>query len=191
MPRRRRRKCRHCGRLYEPDPRNRYHQRYCPQLACRQASKTASQRRWRASSKGRDYFRGRANVLRVQAWRKAHPGYWRDPRKRSRALQDHCPPQPQPLVPAMDKASLTLGALQDVCLTQGFAIQGLIAQLTGSALQENIVPATHRLILLGQQIQGPSKGRQADGRGQTPVVSPAVAASAGAVQLARSSPGSG
>ena len=83
MTRCRRRKCRHCGQLYEPDPRNRYHQRYCSQPACRQASKAASQRRWRASPKGRDYFRGSANVLRVQAWRKAHPGYWRKRRKRA------------------------------------------------------------------------------------------------------------
>ena len=73
MPRRRQRKCRHCGHLYEPDTRNRYHQRYCSQPACRQASKAASRTRWRASAKGWDYFRGSANVLRVQAWRKAHP----------------------------------------------------------------------------------------------------------------------
>ena len=74
MTRRRQRKCRHCGQLYEPDPRNGRRQRYCSQPACRQASKAASQARWRASPKGRDYFRGSANVLRVQAWRKAHPG---------------------------------------------------------------------------------------------------------------------
>jgi len=74
----------------------------------------------------------------------------------------------------MDRAGLTLGALQDVCATQGFAIQGLIAQLTGSALQENIVPATYRLILLGQQIQGPSGRRVAHAGDQTSVVPPAV-----------------
>ena len=43
----------------------------------------------------RDYFRGAANVARVQAWRKEHPGYWkRPPRQAVRALQDACPPQP-------------------------------------------------------------------------------------------------
>ena len=63
----RRRKCRHCGQLHEPDPRNRYHQRYCGQSACCQASKAASQRRWRASPKGRDYFEGPANRQRVKA----------------------------------------------------------------------------------------------------------------------------
>jgi len=189
MPRRRQRKCCHCGQLYEPEARNRYHQRYCSQPACRQASKTASQRRWRASAKGRDYFRGSANALRVQAWRKAHPGYWRSRRKKSGALQDIC--QRQTLVPPADKGALTLGALQDVCATQGFVLQGLIARLTGSALQENIVPATHRLILLGQQIQGPSGRRQVHAGDQTSVVPPAVAESAPAVQLDRPSIGSG
>jgi len=56
----RRRKCRHCRQLYDPDPRNHWHQRNCSQPACQQASKAASQRRWRASPKGRDYFRGPA-----------------------------------------------------------------------------------------------------------------------------------
>jgi len=87
MPRPRRRKCRHCGQLYEPDPRNCHHQKYCSQPDCRKASKAASQKRWRASDKGRDYFRGPANALRVKAWRKAHPGYWQRPRKTSGALQ--------------------------------------------------------------------------------------------------------
>ena len=62
MPRTRRRKCCHCGQLYDPDPRNCYHQRYCGQPACRRASKAVSQRHWRASPKGKDYFRGLAIV---------------------------------------------------------------------------------------------------------------------------------
>ena len=70
MAKHRSRKCRHCGQLYEPDPRNRHHQRYCRQADCRQGRKAASQARWRASAKGRDCFLGPANVRRVKAWRK-------------------------------------------------------------------------------------------------------------------------
>ena len=110
MTRTRRRKCRCCGQLYEPDPRNRYHQRYCDQPACRRASKAASRQRWRASPKGRDYFRGQANRQRVKAWQQAHPGYWRRRRQRSRALQDHC--RSQVLVLPGVKATLTPRALQ-------------------------------------------------------------------------------
>jgi len=46
MKRGTRRKCLCCGSLFRPDPRNRRHQRYCSQPACRKASKAASQRRW-------------------------------------------------------------------------------------------------------------------------------------------------
>ena len=188
MTPKRRRKCRNCGQLYEPDPRNCWHQGYCSQPACRQASKAASQQRWRASPKGRDYFRGSANLLRVQAWRKAHPGYWRRRHKTPRALQDHCPPQS--LVPPADKPSLNPRALQDVILTQGLMLTGLLAQLTGSALQENIASTTRRLIALGQQVQGPSSGRQNHGRGQTSALPAAIAASPAPVQLDRPPPGS-
>lgn len=168
MPRTRRGKCRHCGQLYEPDPRNRHHQRYCPQPACRQASKTVSQQRWQASPKGRQYFRGSANTLRVRRWREAHPGYWRKRRQKPRALQDHC--RPQLLLPAADKSTLAPRALQDVIRTQGLALTGLVAQLTGSALQENIASTTRRLILLGRQIQGPRENQQSHGsRGGQPI----------------------
>ena len=59
MKRGRRRKCLCCGGLFRPDPRNRRHQRYCSQPACRKASKAASQRRWLGKPDNRDYFRGR------------------------------------------------------------------------------------------------------------------------------------
>ena len=200
MTPRRRRKCRNCGQLYDPDPRNLRHQRYCSQPACRQASKTASQARWRASPKGRDYFRGPANVLHVQAWRKAHPGYWRKRRKKQEALQDHC--RPQVLVPPQDKPNLDVGALQDVILTQGLVLTGLVVQLTDCALQEDIASATQKLVRLGQQIQGPSRqaserlpcpgsGRSSHGCGQASAVPPEVATSAETVQLDRPPSGPG
>lgn len=74
MKRGRRRKCLCCGDLFRPDPRNRHHQVYCSQPACRKASKAASQRRWLAKPDNRDYFRGPESVARVQAWRAAHGG---------------------------------------------------------------------------------------------------------------------
>ena len=189
MPRERRRKCHHCLQLYRPDPRNRWHQRYCAEAACRAASKVASQGRWRASPEGRDYFRGTANVLRVQLWRKAHPGYWKTCRRKPRALQDHC--TGQVLVPPEDKLTLKPRALQDLLATQGLAFTGLVAQLTGSASQENIAATTQRLILLGQQIRGPKERRIGHGGGQTGVVPAAVAAGAAAIQLARPPTGTG
>ena len=185
MIRRRRCKCCHCGQLYQTDPRNGYHQRYCSQPDCRKASKLHSQQRWRASPQGKDYFKGSANVHRVRAWRVAHPGYWRNGRKTSTALQDHC--EAQPIAPKADTHFLTDGALQDLILVQGLLLIGLTAQLAGSTLQENIASTTQRLIGLGRQIQG--NRRQA--HGQTSVMPGAIAASAIAVQLDRPPPGAG
>jgi hypothetical protein len=175
--------------LYKPDARNLYHQKFCAKADCRKASKRASQRRWRASSKGRDYFKGEANVLRVQAWRKAHPGYWKKPRKKAVALQDHS--LPQLIVPAADRSRLNAHALQDFMRLQGLALTGLFAHLSGSPLQDNIVSFTRRVILLGRQVQGlPAGGGTSDGR-QTGAVPGTVAAGAATVQLGGPSAGTG
>lgn len=216
MPRRRRRKCHHCGQLYEPDPRNVYHQEYCAKAECRVASKAVSQCRWLRTPNGRAYFRGPANVRRVKAWRQTHPGYWRRWRKRSVALQDSLIAQPrlsQGDTPKLNASQLTAQpslptelsstaqpcapgkalALQDILFLESPAWLGLMSKLTGVALQDEIVGFTRRLILLGQQIQGQAAGarRQADGSSQTSAVPGAAAPHSAAVQLGGPSPGSG
>ena len=83
-----RRKCRHCSELFIADARNATRQRYCSKPQCRKASKAASQKRWLQKDENRDYFSGPDNVLRVQRWRQAHPGYWRQSKHSPHALQD-------------------------------------------------------------------------------------------------------
>ena len=65
MSTRKRRKCRNCGKLFRPDPRNVRHQRYCSASAFRRASKAASQCRWLSKAANREYFRGPEQVARV------------------------------------------------------------------------------------------------------------------------------
>lgn len=146
----RRRKCKHCGKLFTPDPRNATRQRYCSQPECRRASKASSQRRWLQKPENRDYFRGPYNVKRVQRWRKDHPGYWR---KKPIALQD-------PLIVQAPENNNDTGdfvhhALQDSLVLQPAVFVGLISQLTGCALQEDIARATQRLQQLGNDILNP------------------------------------
>ena len=132
---RRRRKCLHCGELFQPDARNAHHQRYCGEAACRRASKAASQRRWLGLAANREYFRGAANVERVRAWRAEHPGYWRrDEAQTSPALQDVLSAQSVEM--DTESAVLARAALQDLFSAQPIVLIGLIANLTGSALQE-------------------------------------------------------
>lgn len=150
---RRKRNCRHCKELYLPDIRNRHHQRYCSKPECRKASKKASQQRWASSEKGWDYFKNPDNTLRVKQWREAHPGYWkREGRKTKNALQDVLPSQLQSN--HSDTTKLAADTLQDVYYSQLSLLIGLIASLTGNALQDNIAETSRRFINLGQDILG-------------------------------------
>ena len=180
----RRRKCLCCGELFRPDPRNRRHQRHCGEAACRKASKAASQRRWLAKSENRDYFQGAINVARVQAWRAAHPGYWRRPRAQpATALQEDC--STQGIETHSDSDFFAPAALQEALAAQPTVLIGLIAHLTDSALQEDIAKASRRLLQLGHDIL---RGR-ASHDDQASAGWAAGAPDSGAVQLARSPPG--
>jgi hypothetical protein len=135
MKRHRRRKCRHCRELFLPDLRNLRHQHYCSKPACRRASKAASQRRWLSKPANRDYFRGEENVQRVRAWRGAHPRYWqRAARQGAAALQADS--LVQAVESAQESPTFAGTALQDLLCAQPFVLIGLIANLTGSRLQE-------------------------------------------------------
>jgi len=129
-----RRKCKCCHKLFRPDPRNRHHQRYCAAPSCRAASKAASQARWLAAPENQDYFRGPVNVARVKEWRSRHPGYWR-------------------------KRRCTRVALQELSLAQPAVLIGLIAHITGTPLQDELVRTTGRLLRLGQDILATSTAR--------------------------------
>jgi len=181
-------KCLHCKKLLVPAYRNRGRQKYCSAPACRQASKRASQQRWAGQPENRDYFRGPENVRRVQQWRKAHPDYGKSRHRKARlALQETCPAQPAgttPLVPA-PLPEPSRPALQDLCRVQTPLLVGLIAQFSDTALQEDIVTFTRRLIAKGQTLlEQPSgrftKGNTNDDAEKDPAPGP-LAAGAGAV----------
>ena len=151
MKRQKRRKCRCCKHLFEPDPRNFRHQRYCSKTTCRKASKAQSQRLWLGKKENQDYFHGPDQVARVQAWRQAHPGYWRKQTTPSQSpLQDHSSTQ------AVDKhqktVTLNTPVLQESLFAEPAVLVGLIAHLTGFALQEDIADTSHRLLRLGRHI---------------------------------------
>ena len=154
-----RRKCKCCLKLFRPDPRNRRHQRYCSTLACRAASKAASQARWLAAPENQDYFRGAVNVARVQAWRSRHPGYWRKARRVGAALQDLS--TAEPIGSTIKTANLVRSPLQEILIAQPAVLIGLIAHIVGTPLQDDIVRTTDRLLRLGQDILATSAARAA------------------------------
>jgi hypothetical protein len=181
-----RKKCRNCHALFKPNLRNKKRQKYCSKPECRKASKTESQQKWLQQSKNRDYFRGSSNVLRVQEWRKAHPGYWRQkPKDGQDALQDLL--IPQRTGNTKNKFNFATGALQDFVNQQPAVLIGLIAQITGCALQDDIALAARRMQRLGNDILNPiTKG---DRHGKTPHLPGTGPKNPPTIQLGGPSPG--
>jgi hypothetical protein len=155
-------KCLCCREIFRPDPRNRYHQKFCQKEPCRQASKRASQRRWLSKPENIGHFGGPGEVERVRHWRQNHPGYWRKhQRKSAGTLQDVCPNQAadSQCVATGDPQDLFSRTLQDVCLAQTPLLVGLLSQLLDSALQEDIVGFARRMVAKGQDLLDIPSGR--------------------------------
>ena len=146
-----RKKCRNCKELFIPDPRNVKRQKYCRKPECRKASKADSQRRWLQKPENQNHFCGSENVIRVQQWREANPGYWRKKKKnKPDALQDRL--ISQPTENKDDNSQFAHDALQDFLIAQPPVLLGLIANFTGTALQDSIAMTFQRLQKLGQDI---------------------------------------
>ncbi len=153
MSQRRRRRCLCCKELFLPDPRSRYHQRFCSRTDCQKASKALSQACWRAKPENRNHWRGPEEVRRVRTWRKAHPGYWKKKGPQAKAtLQEDC--SAQRVEPEQLNLKLVPAPLQEDSFTQHPLILGLISMLTHSTLQEDIDSSRRRLIARGHEILG-------------------------------------
>jgi len=185
--RRRKRKCRFCRELYMPEARHFRDQKCCTKPECRHASKLASHRRWYRSEKAADHRDPEENKRRVREWRAAHPDYARHKgKRRADALQETTDSEAvnaQALTPSLDS-----NALQDMNFLQPALVVGLMAHLTGSALQDTIAETSRRFVLLGQDILGTGpgispKGDRRDDNRKTSAVSRALTTRSERVQL--------
>jgi len=173
MEKRKKIRCRHCGTFFYPNPRNIRNQRYCSEPDCRKASKLTSQRRW--ARKNRTYFRDKANVARVQAWREEHPGYSKSRLKKSEKVSKE-PLQDSSISPLQDltidktvknqvvNERFTSQTLRDLIPSQPLVLIGLIAKLTGFTLQDSIDSYTRNLIILANDILSLSVTQQTGGQ---------------------------
>ena len=147
-----RRKCRHCKAFFIPDPRNRFHQRYCGQPACRRASKAASQRKWESRPENRGYYGGSEKATKVRAWQAANPGYWKGRRNQPRVLPEVLTAQTTPV--EQDPVQDGQAVLPEFWHGQPPILIGFIAQMTGCVLPEDIAVVANRLIARGQALMG-------------------------------------
>ena len=187
MPLLRKRKCKNCHKFFRPDPRNAGRQKYCSKAECRKASKAASQKKWLSKPENKNYFRGSHHVQRVQEWRRLHPGYWKKHDEHQKPLQDHS--APEKTEQQADARQLIDHTLQDPFSSQQVVLLGLLAHLTGSALQDDIVITYRRMRQLGQDILNHCCiGGNYDNQ-QATHLSPPDSPGTGPVQLDRPSPG--
>ncbi len=69
----RRKRCRWCGELFEPDSRTKGRQRYCSKPECQTKRQRLNEKTWRIKNPDcLDYQRGQSRL-----WHKAHPEYSR------------------------------------------------------------------------------------------------------------------
>jgi hypothetical protein len=178
------RKCLCCELFFDFDHRNRKRQRYCSAIACRRASKAASQAAWLAKPQNSEYFRDPVHVARVRAWRAAHPGYGRGRHRPPRALQDPLIAQvPDSIEECANRVEIAAApaapALQDSLSTLAPALAGLIAHLFSVTLQDEMATTIRRLVQLGHDVINRGRGEDS----QAIAATRAAAPGARAVQL--------
>ena len=185
------RKCLHCLTFFKPDPRSKGRQTFCSLPECRKESKKVSQIKWLQKPQNQNYFCGPENVQRVQRWRDKNPGYSKKPPSASGT--------PQPLQEtsiAQDTENkeetgvLKQDALQDLLMAQPSVLIGLIAHLTGSTLQDDIVRTGQKLRELGEDfLSQPNSDKGEHHAFPSLAQSQEIAPNPPAVQLGRSPSG--
>ena len=122
------------GRHENPNPRPKQAATLAAPAFPAGRAKPKRERRWLQKPENQGHFRGPENRQRVKTRRKAHPGYWRKGKPQAEGpLQDLCRGQS----PHTERVTngIVPSALQDLCWRQPALVGGLIATLTGSALQ--------------------------------------------------------
>jgi len=142
-------KCQHCHEGFLADCRNLGRQRFCQKPDCRRASKASSQRQWRSRPENRDYFRGTYHCERVRRWRRDNPHYCRrKPSPPECALQDSS----AALQDSSNVFQNSSQVLEELCFQQPALMVGLIALVTGLALQDDIAASVGSLLNRGREI---------------------------------------
>ncbi len=152
LRRRYKKKCLHCKCLYLPSKYNWDRQLYCTKNECQSARKKKSQKKWSSKKENKDYFKGENCVKKTQEWRKQNPGYWKHDKKQT-PLQDVAFSQSTENKQDVDiNNSGEKSALQDLANSQLYLVMGLIAHLTGDALQDSVVKSMRSFIFKGQSL---------------------------------------
>ena len=147
---RRRKKCRNCGRLFIPNRFNHHHQTYCSNPECRRVGKRASDRKYRKKQSVKLDFRLKESH-RVQVYQKKNPTYWKNRKKDSKKssekelLHDFA---------QVEKLQNDIAVLRDIAIWQGTAFKGLVSYITDEVLRDDIGVSCNRLYDRGKEVSG-------------------------------------
>ena len=127
-----------------------YRQRYCSRPACAKFSKAASLKKWRNKGDNKKTYSGLPDLVRMQQWRQAHPGY---SQRRSRVGKG----RGKDILPEFARNF----ASRDEIDTQFYLVVGLVSHLTEVASRNEIASESRRLTLLGHGILHQKSGASA------------------------------
>lgn len=111
------------------------------------ASRSAAQAKWQKKNENRDHFARLADLVRMQQWRAAHPGY-RHRRTKVGRYQIR-----GPLAEVVQEL-----ASQDEIDALFSLVIGLLSHLSGAASQDEIATEIRRLSLIGHGVLLQSAG---------------------------------
>lgn len=142
------RRCASCKELFFPDARTRHRQTFCGKIECQETRMAENRRSWLAKPENAHYGRDNPKAKqKTKEWRKQHPGYW----KRSKRTVSGTLPE-QRMAGKYGGSGPNGGPLPEERWSDHPVIMGIIAEITGSTLPEQIAATYRDLVAKGREI---------------------------------------
>ncbi len=143
-------RCRNCGKYFYPDKYNYHHQKYCSRTECRRASRRQSSNKYR-EKKSRDLSYRQSESNRAKDWYSKHSLKVKNRKKSCKkvsskeVLRDFA---------QVEKIQIDISVLRDFANLQSIILQGVISQLTGCGLRDDISNYIRRMYDRGREVSG-------------------------------------
>jgi hypothetical protein len=147
-------RCKNCGNYFYPDKYNYIHQKYCSRNECRKASRRASSKNYRQKKSNNLSFR-QTESARVKVWQSKHRVHIKNSKKSCK--KDVAKPELRDFA-QVEKLKKEVVHLRDFANLQSIVLQGVISQLTGCGLRDDIGAFIRRIYDKGRDISGTESG---------------------------------
>ncbi len=145
-------RCRNCGNYFYPDKYNSHHQKYCSRIECRKASNRASSKTYRKKKSKEAAFR-ESESSRARDWYSKHSLKVKNRKKSCKKVSEKKVIRDFAQV---EKLKDEMVSLRDFANLQSFILQGVIYQLTGFGLRDDISNYIRRMYDKGREVSAAS-----------------------------------